>query len=114
MSSTPEKPMKTHPHSTSSIHGPAPSTPAAFRINHTVRRNGKARALRNTTPASAHKCNRPSNTKLTMDPLTPPEDGTNSPGKRSLAGGPHHCTTTILVVVQDVLHHPPDRRPEPQ
>ncbi|MED6266223.1 hypothetical protein CHARACLAT_033646 [Characodon lateralis] len=57
MSSIPEKPRKPHPDSASSTHSPTPSSPAASCPHNTVRRNGKARALRNTTSASAHSHN---------------------------------------------------------
>ncbi|MEQ2307767.1 hypothetical protein AMECASPLE_021562 [Ameca splendens] len=58
MSFIPEKPKMQHPHSTSSTHSHTPSTPTASRPHHTACRKVKARAPCNTTPASAHRCNR--------------------------------------------------------
>ncbi|MEQ2301667.1 hypothetical protein AMECASPLE_038406 [Ameca splendens] len=54
----PEKPTKQHPHSASSTHSPALSTPAASHPHHTACRNSKARAPRNAVPAHAHRLNR--------------------------------------------------------
>ncbi|MEQ2227887.1 hypothetical protein ILYODFUR_003004 [Ilyodon furcidens] len=63
MSSTLETLMKTHPHSTSSIHGPAPSTTtASCPPSHSeLRRQGKGPAQRH--PGPAHKRNRTDTTE---------------------------------------------------
>ncbi|MEQ2302627.1 hypothetical protein AMECASPLE_008626 [Ameca splendens] len=80
MSSTPET---EHPHNISSTNSPAPSTPMASSPPHTAHRDGKARALCNTTPACAQKRNRANTTehRTQNGPLTPHQDRTNSPSK---------------------------------
>ncbi|MEQ2288624.1 hypothetical protein AMECASPLE_024592 [Ameca splendens] len=55
MSSTPEKPVKTH--------SPTPSTPVASCTHHTAHHDSKARAPHNATPASAHKRSRADTSK---------------------------------------------------
>ncbi|MED6260704.1 hypothetical protein ATANTOWER_026749 [Ataeniobius toweri] len=57
MSSTPKKLMKRHPHSATSTHSPTQGTQPHAALHHTARRTDKATALRNATPASAHKRN---------------------------------------------------------
>ncbi|KAK5606232.1 hypothetical protein CRENBAI_025037, partial [Crenichthys baileyi] len=95
--------MKTHPHSTSSTHGPAPSTPTASCPPPYSAPQGKARALRNATPGFEHRRNRVDTTEHRVHSGIP--DGTNSPGKRSLARSKHpdkppqphkHTTSTPL------------------
>ncbi|MEQ2239305.1 hypothetical protein ILYODFUR_002961 [Ilyodon furcidens] len=71
--------MKPQPHSTSSTDSPAPSTRAAScPPPHSVWR-WKAKG-----PTQRHPSTAPM-----MKPLTPQQEGTNSPGKRSLASGEH-------------------------
>ncbi|MED6253475.1 hypothetical protein ATANTOWER_030705 [Ataeniobius toweri] len=60
---------------------------------HTACHDGKERPLATPSqpqPTSATE-QTPLSTVLTTDPLTLHQDGTNSPDKRSPAGGPHHA-----------------------
>ncbi|MED6262199.1 hypothetical protein ATANTOWER_016040 [Ataeniobius toweri] len=58
----PQKAYKPHPHSASSTHSPASSTPATS-CPHDTAHHSKARAPHNATPAPAHRCNRADTTK---------------------------------------------------
>ncbi|MEQ2285710.1 hypothetical protein AMECASPLE_034777 [Ameca splendens] len=77
----PEMLTKRHPHSASSTHSPAPSTPTASCLHHTARHNSKARALHNATPAPGPRRNRAD----TIEHRT--HNGT--PARGPLASGKH-------------------------
>ncbi|KAK5598648.1 hypothetical protein CRENBAI_006617 [Crenichthys baileyi] len=99
-----EKPMKQHPHSASSTHSPALSTPSPSCPHHTGCHNGKARAPHNA-PALVHRHNRADTIEhrahnRTPDP-TPRRDKLTRqevPGQRQELGAdvphtdtPQHC-----------------------
>ncbi|KAK5622497.1 hypothetical protein CRENBAI_002672 [Crenichthys baileyi] len=85
------------------LHTQAPSTPTASYPHHTVRRDSKARALRNAVPAPAHRRNRADTVEhrahnRAPDP-TPRRDKLTQqevPGQRQAleAGVPHPAPTT--------------------
>ncbi|MED6269260.1 hypothetical protein CHARACLAT_031370, partial [Characodon lateralis] len=99
----PEILTKRHPHSASSTHSPAPSTPTASCPHHTARHDSKARALRNATPAPGPRRNRADtiehrthngtpNPTLRWEELTRPE--VPQPVANTLGRRPHHVPTT--------------------
>ncbi|MEQ2157893.1 hypothetical protein GOODEAATRI_006505 [Goodea atripinnis] len=118
MSSSPKKRKKTHLYSASSTHSPASSTLTA---SHPPPQNGKARATRNTTPASAHKRNRADTTEQRAHngrpDLTPRRDKLTQqsvPGRRhgngiapTMPPQPHKHTTSLPLQRQPREKHQP-------
>ncbi|KAK5606570.1 hypothetical protein CRENBAI_018565 [Crenichthys baileyi] len=80
--------------------------PCSKHPHHTARRDGKARAPRNATPAppTGATGQTPLSTEPTTEPPTPHQDGTKSPCKRSPASGKHSGSTSPTTPPQPHRH----------